>query len=99
MAITTMPTDTQATSILDAAALLRAVAQGIKARRLSSTEWETTSSSGQGRYTVLLDADGGARCTCKAGQYARFACKHATLVQVLARVLDDNREQTDDLPF
>ena len=66
---------------INAAALTRALNQGIKARRVSPRCWMVTSSDGQREYEVC--PDGAIRCQCPAGTHNR-PCKHLALVEVLA---------------
>jgi len=67
---------------LNAAALERALDQGITAPRTSARCWMASSASGRGEYEVIVDG-AAVRCRCTAGLHGR-PCKHAALVQVLA---------------
>ena len=66
---------------LNAAALTRALDQGITARRTSARCWMASAASGRGEYEVIVDG-AAVRCRCTAGLHGR-ACKHAELVRVL----------------
>jgi hypothetical protein len=66
---------------VNAAALERALSQGITARRTSQRCWMASSASGRGEYEVIVDG-AAVRCRCTAGLHGR-ACKHAELVRVL----------------